>query len=104
MPSSTDAAPATPRPFRFDAIDFQHSSTELCAMRLGFAILLFFTIKWEATNLGVVKPEDAVGLARFVDLTFFAAIKNMLPWKLLTIAGLAAYVFGRLPVLGLLPA
>ena len=48
-------------------------------MRLGFAVLLFFTIKWEAGNLGTVKPEDAVGLAKFVDLTFFAPSPASIP-------------------------
>ena len=63
------------RPFRFDAADFNLGSSEMFFMRLGFAVLLFFTIKWEAGNLGTVKPKDAVGLAKFVDLTFFARIE-----------------------------
>lgn len=92
------------RPFRFDAADFNLGSSEMFFMRLGFAVLLFFTIKWEAGNLGTVKPEDAVGLAKFVDLTFFARIEHMLVWQIVTIAGLAAYVIGRLPAAGLLPA
>lgn len=90
--------------FRFDAADFHLGTAELFFMRLGFAILLFFTIKWEAGNLGTVKPEDAVGLAKFLDLTFFARIKHMLVWQVLTGIGLGAYVIGRLPVAGLLPA
>ena len=42
---------------------------------LGFAVLIFFTIKWETGNLTSVKPEDAVGLAKFMDLTFLAHIR-----------------------------
>ena len=90
--------------WRFDAADFQLSSLETLFMRLGFAVLLFFTIKWETGNLGTVKPEDAVGLAKFMDLTFFARIESMLVWQIVTAAGLAVYVAGVLPVLGLLPA
>ncbi len=88
----------------FDAVDFHFNGMEMFFMRLGFAVLLFFTIKWETGNLGSVKEEDAVGLAKFMDLTFLAHIKGMLLWQIVTGIGLAAYVVGRLPVVGLLPA
>lgn len=89
---------------RFNAVDFRMSPMELFFMRLGFAILIFFTIKWETGNLGKVDPENAVGLAKFFDLTFFAHIKSMLVWQIVTAAGLLAYIAGVLPVVGLLPA
>ena len=89
---------------RFDAADFRLSGMEMFFMRLGFAVLLFFTIKWETSNLGSVKPEEAVGLAKFINLTFFAHIKSMIVWQIVTGLGLAAYVIGLFPVAGLLPA
>jgi hypothetical protein len=94
----------TSRRFRFDAAEFDLSPMELFFMRLGFAVLIFFTIKWETSNLTTVKPEDAVGLAKVLDLTFLGHIKHMVVWQILTVIGLATYVAGRLPVLGLVPA
>lgn len=92
------------RSHRFDAADFQLGQLELILMRLGFAVLIFFTIKWETGNLGKVDPDNAVGLAKFLDLTFFAQMKGMIVWQIVTVVGLLAYVVGRLPVVGLLPA
>lgn len=89
---------------RFDAADFHLSGMEMFFMRLGFSVLLFFTIKWETSNLGSVKPEEAVGLAKFINLTFFAHIKSMIVWQIVTGLGLATYVIGLLPMAGLLPA
>jgi len=73
-------------------------------MRLGFAVLIFFSIKWETSSLTTVKPEDAVGLAKLFDLTFLGHIKHMVVWQIVTVIGLAAYVAGRLPAPGLFPA
>jgi hypothetical protein len=90
--------------FRFDAADFQLSQIEMIFMRLGFAVLIFFTIKWETGNLDSVDPKKAVGLAKFINLTFFAKMGATGLWKWLTAMSLAVYVTGRLPVLSLLPA
>ncbi len=98
----TLSSPETARRFRFDAVEFNLSDMELLFMRVGFAVLLFFTIKWETGNLAVVKPEDAVGLAKFMDLTFLSHMGHDGLWKSLTVVGLACYAAGRMPVLGLL--
>lgn len=77
---------------------------ELFVARLAFAFLIFFTIKWETGALSYVKPGDAVGLAKFIDLTFLAHLAHPHVWMGITAAGLAFYVVGSAPVLGLLPA
>jgi hypothetical protein len=89
---------------RFDAADFDFHEIEMFFMRLGFSVLIFFTIKWEMGSLTSVKPDDAVGLAKFVDLTFLAHMKGVIFWQILTGLGLLAYVVGTLPAVGLLPA
>jgi hypothetical protein len=96
--------PGTLKRTRFDAADFRFGGMELLLMRAAFAVLIFFTIKWEAGSLSAVKPEDAVGLAKFLDLSFFAHIKSILLWQIVTGIGLVAYAVGVVPVLGLLPA
>jgi hypothetical protein len=73
-------------------------------MRAGFAVLIFFTIKWETGSLSSVKPEDAVGLAKFLDLSWFAHLESIMLWQTLTVIGLVAYAAGALPAIGLLPA
>lgn len=75
-------------------------------MRLLFAALVFFAIKWETGNLHPVKTndDDAVGLARLVSLDFLIHLKPVLLWQIVTILGLIAYVASMLPAVGLLPA
>lgn len=85
---------------------FQFGPLEMTLMRLFFAVLVFFAIKWETGNLHPVKTddEDAVGLARLVSLDFLIHLKPLVLWQLITILGLIAYVCSMLPVAGLLPA
>lgn len=75
-------------------------------MRLGFAILVFCSIKWETGNLAPVSPDDAdaSGLANFINLNFFIGMKAVLLWQVVTALGLLAYVGSMLPVAGLFPA
>ncbi|RBP44664.1 hypothetical protein DES53_104487 [Roseimicrobium gellanilyticum] len=85
---------------------FQFGPLEMTLMRLFFAVLVFFAIKWETGNLHPVKTddEDAVGLARIFSLDFLIHLKPLVLWQIITILGLIAYVASMLPVVGLLPA
>lgn len=71
-------------------------------MRAGFALLVFSTIKWETGAWTSQKFPN--GMAHFADLTWIAKSPPGLALKMLTLAGLAAYVAGWFPVLGLIPA
>ncbi len=73
-------------------------------MRLGFAVLVFFSIKWETSSLSPVKPDNAVGLAKLLPLDFLIHLTPVLLWQVVTAAGLLAYVASLLPVAGLFPA
>ena len=101
--SRTLTGPERSRIFRLDG-DFHLNEMESAVMRVGFAILIFLSIKWETGNLTMVKPEDAVGLAKFFDLTFLSRMGTTGFWKWLTAMSLAAYAAGRLPALTMLPA
>jgi hypothetical protein len=85
---------------------FQFGALEMTLMRLFFAVLVFFAIKWETGNLHPVKSddEDAVGLTRLFSLDFLIHLKPVLLWQIVTILGLIAYVSSMLPVAGLFPA
>lgn len=85
---------------------FHFSALEMTLMRLFFAVLVFFAIKWETGNLHPVAKddEDAVGLTRLFSLDFLIHLKPVLLWQIITILGLIAYVSSMLPVAGLLPA
>lgn len=71
-------------------------------MRLGFAALVYFAIKWETGAWTSQKFPN--GMAQWVDVTWIGKAPPGWGLKALTVAGLAAYVWGRLPVLGLLAA
>lgn len=75
-------------------------------MRLFFAVLVFMAIKWETGNLHPVAKDDddAVGLARFINLDFLIHLKAVWLWQGITILGLIAYTASMLPAVGLLPA
>ncbi len=74
----------------------------MAAMRLGFAVLVYVAIKWETGAWTSQKFPN--GLAHWVDVTWIGKAPPGWGLKALTAAGLAAYVWGRLPVLGLLAA
>ncbi len=78
------------------------SAREMVWMRLGFAALVYVAIKWETGAWTTQKFPN--GMAQVVDLTWIGRAPPGWGWKALTLGGLAAYVLGRLPVLGLLPA
>lgn len=71
-------------------------------MRLGFAALVFGAIHWETPSWTTQKFPN--GLAHYFDLTWIAQHPPGWGCKAMTLAGLAAYVGGWFPVLGLLPA
>lgn len=83
---------------------FKFASWEMILMRLGFAVLVFMAIKWEVASLSKADPKKLTGLAHLVNLDFFRHLKPVWPWQVVTGAGLAAYVVGFLPAIGLLPA
>jgi hypothetical protein len=78
------------------------TALEMLFMRAGFAALVFYTIKWETGAWTTQKFPN--GIAHFVDLTWIGQNPPGPVWQGVTIAGLAAYVAGWLPALGLLPA
>ncbi len=71
-------------------------------MRAGFAALIFSTIRWETAAYTSQKFPN--GIAHFFDLTWIGRTPPGWGWQGLTLAGLAAYVAGWFPALGLLPA
>ena len=77
---------------------------EMLLMRLAFAVVVFMAIKWEVASLGKADPKKLTGLAHWVSLDFLRHLEPVWPWQVLTGLGLAAYVAGAVPVLGLLPA
>ena len=78
------------------------SALEMWFMRAGFAALVFYTIKWETGAWPTQKFPN--GLAHWADLTWISQSPPGWGLKALTLAGLAAYVVGWFPALGLLPA
>lgn len=83
---------------------FSFTARETFFMRLGFAVLVFLAIKWEVGSLGDADPKKLTGLAHWVNLNWLHDLNPVWPWQVLTGAGLALYVTGRMPVLSLLPA
>ncbi len=96
MTSSTSPARPWWQPEAFD-----YSRLQLFLMRLGFAALIFWNIKWETRKF--TTQDHPNGLAQWFDFTWLA--HNPPDWGLkgLTIAGLLLYVVGIVPVIGLLP-
>ena len=104
MPAATtpsDPETAARRPW-WQPGPFDYSAVEMFVIRLGYAWLVFDNIKWETKRL-TTQPHPN-GIANFVDLTWLGHHPPGPVLKGLTIAGLALYVFGLLPALGLLPA
>lgn len=82
-------------------IRFEWTALELFVMRLGFAALAFWNIKWETRPFTTQKFPN--GLAHFIDFTWLADPPPSLFVQGAVIAFLALYVIGILPALGLLP-
>jgi hypothetical protein len=93
---------AMPTPTRWwQPTRFEWSALELFIMRLGFAALAFWNIKWETRPFTTQKFPN--GLAHLFDFTWLA---NPPPGDLIqgaVIVILGLYVVGILPVVGLLP-
>lgn len=77
------------------------SALEMGIMRAGFAALVYYTIKWETGAWTTQKFPN--GIAHWTDLTWISQSPPGWGLKVLTLAGLAAYVAGWFPALGLLP-
>ncbi len=80
---------------------FQWTWLELLIMRLGYAALGFWNIKWETRPY--TKQEHPNGLAHFFDFTWLAHPPPGMAVKSMVIGFLGLYVIGFLPALGLLP-
>ena len=92
---------AAVKPRWWQPVRFEWSALEMLVMRLGFAALAFWNIKWETRPFTTQKFPN--GLAHFFDFTWLA--QNP-PGDLVqgaVIAFLVLYVIGILPALGLLP-
>jgi hypothetical protein len=80
---------------------FEWNALEMFVMRLSFAVLLFFNTRWDIKQYQT--QEFPNGLAKLFDLTWLADSPPGVVFKGIAIAGLALYVVGWLPALGLLP-
>ncbi len=89
-----------PRPWWQPGI-FDYSQFEAFIMRAGFATLFFISIKWETAPYKT--QRNPTGLANFFDFTWLAQHPPGVGWQALTILGLAMYVIGWMPALGLVP-
>jgi len=103
-PLPIPAQPTFWQRIKFDAGNFNFAPWELVIMRLCFAALVYWAIKWEVGSLNEADPKKLTGLAHFINLDWLRNLGPMILWKGITIAGLAMYVGGILPVLGLFPA
>ncbi|CAN5916072.1 hypothetical protein BH11VER1_BH11VER1_28570 [soil metagenome] len=86
------------------ASTFHWSSVEMFLMRLGFAVLVFFAIKWEVGALDPADPKKLTGLTHFINLDWLRNLQPIWIWQTITGVGLLLYVTGIFPVLGLTPA
>lgn len=77
-------------------------SAELLMMRVFFAIMVFFNIKWETAPY--TTQRNPTGLAHFIDFTWLAQSPPGLAWKGVVIVGLLFYAIGIAPGLTLAPA
>ncbi len=89
---------------KYGASTFHWSGLEMFLMRLGFAVLIFFAIKWEVGALGPADPKKLAGLAHFINLDWLRNLQPIWLWQTITGLGLLVYVLGLFPVLGLTPA
>jgi len=96
MIASTPAVSKWWRPSRPD-----WSAVELLIMRLGFAALAFWNVKWE-TRKYTEQPHPN-GLAHFFDLTWLGEHPPGMIVQGIVIACMLIYVIGVVPALGLLP-
>ena len=80
---------------------FHWSGLELLVMRLGFAALAFWNIKWETRKFTTQHHPN--GLAHFFDFTWLSSHPPGLAVQLTVIAFLVLYVIGIVPALGLAP-
>lgn len=104
LSASNAMSAASHRRSRFDAGDFHLGSVELLLMRLGFALLVFFAIKWEVSSLGAADPKKLTGLSHLVNLDWLRSLSPIWLWQTVTILGLVSYVAGIAPALALFPA
>jgi len=81
-------------------IDF--SKSELLLMRLFFAVMVFFNVKWETAPY--TTQRNPTGLAHFIDFTWLAHHPPGLVWKGIVAAGLFCYMLGIAPGATLAPA
>lgn len=86
------------------ASGFHWSLLEMFFMRLGFAVLVFFAIKWEVGALGPADPKKLTGLAHFINLDWLRNLHPIWVWQSVTGLGLLLYVAAIFPSLGLAPA
>lgn len=94
---------------RLQVSRFNFGSGEMLFMRLCFAVLVFFAIKWEVGSLRDINVTKTTGLANFAFLQpKLEALRDLSDsvglWQIVTGVGLLFYVANILPVLGLLPA
>ena len=111
----SDSSLTTKRPW-WQPGPFDWGATEMLLMRAGFAALVYFAIKWETGAWTTQKFPN--GIAAGFEFSWWKLHINWpgfdLTWigqsppgpglKALTLGGLAMYVAGWLPALGLMPA
>lgn len=102
--TDTRTSGTTGQRFNTGASTFNWSPLEMFCMRLGFAVLVFFVIKWEVGSLGPADPKKLTGLAHFINLDGLRYLSPIWLWQTITGLGLLLYVLGIFPVLGLTPA
>lgn len=81
---------------------FLYRLWELWLVRIGFATLFFWNIKWETAQYKTQPNPN--GIANLVDLTWLGHHPPGMLTKGIVIAALVMYVVGLFPALGLLPA
>ena len=96
-----NSLPSPKRPWWQPGV-IDYSSAELLVMRILFAVLVFFMIKWETAPYTEQKFPN--GIARVFDLTWLGRHPPGLWAQGLTVAGLVSYALGRASVFGLAPA
>lgn len=89
------------KPSWWQPVRFEWSAVELFIMRLCFAGLAFWNIKWETKPFTTQKFPN--GLAHVFDFTWLASHPPGLAVQVIVVAFLLLYVIGIVPALGLLP-
>jgi len=91
-------------PQRLTIDRFNLGSFEMLIMRLAFAAVAYFAIKWEVGSLHDANPDKLTGIAHWINIDGFQHLEAIGLWKILTVIGLMIYAAGILPALSLFPA